>query len=403
MKNRKKLRRVAMLALVLVLLCNTLGVNASTGAQAITVSSYGELVTAIGEASNLDTILIGGVIQIPEGASVGGAELFSAGSYDLGTIEDMADLYHEEGLEPLSWESDYTDPDYGATCLKLSYEEYVPPVDPPTPTEPEPTPDPTDPPSPTDPTPTEPVDPEPTDPTPTDPPQPTDPEPTPTPTDPPTTEEPSTEDPKPSTPSDAEQGGNNTTDNSSSSSSSVSNVDNSSHLSNTSTDNSKSESNKTENSHNSTTNNTTTTNNSYYTQEQAKQEGATASQSASQPVNISVPVNLSIPEQKGQNGANTEAPASTSTGSLADKNISIDAKGVDVKLEIIGDSYNISISAPEQAKEEIQTIATDPTPTASQEPTEANNKPNWVECMCMILLAVLVLLEAKDRLQKKPE
>lgn len=67
--NKRKLRRVTIVALVLVLLCNTLGVQAETGAPAVTVSSYEELVNAIDQASNLDTILIGAVIWIPEGAS----------------------------------------------------------------------------------------------------------------------------------------------------------------------------------------------------------------------------------------------------------------------------------------------------------------------------------------------
>lgn len=35
--NKRKLRRVAIVALVLVLLCNTLGVQAETGAPAVTV------------------------------------------------------------------------------------------------------------------------------------------------------------------------------------------------------------------------------------------------------------------------------------------------------------------------------------------------------------------------------
>lgn len=69
--NKRKLRRVAIVALVLVLLCNTLGVQAETGAPAVTVSSYEELVNAIDQASNLDTILIEAVIWIPEGASLG--------------------------------------------------------------------------------------------------------------------------------------------------------------------------------------------------------------------------------------------------------------------------------------------------------------------------------------------
>lgn len=47
-----------MLALVLVLLFNTIGAQAGTGAPDVTVSSYEELGEAIEQASNLDTILI---------------------------------------------------------------------------------------------------------------------------------------------------------------------------------------------------------------------------------------------------------------------------------------------------------------------------------------------------------
>ena len=67
------------------------------------------------------------------------------------SIEDSKEFYHEAEIEPLSWESDYIDPDYGATCIKLSYEEYIAPVEPIEPVDPEPTepstPDPVTPPS----------------------------------------------------------------------------------------------------------------------------------------------------------------------------------------------------------------------------------------------------------------
>lgn len=68
MKHRKKLRRVAILALVLVLLCNTLGVNASTGQEQepkVTVSDYGSLYSAYAEAQSGDVIGIRGTIVIP--------------------------------------------------------------------------------------------------------------------------------------------------------------------------------------------------------------------------------------------------------------------------------------------------------------------------------------------------
>lgn len=260
---------------------------------------------------------------------------------------------------------------------------------------------------PTKPDPTEPVDPEPTEPSTPDPVTPpsggdegkTDPEPTdPKPTEPdkPDTTEPSTEDPKPSTPSNADQtgGGDTTTDNSqhnsttSNSSSVGGNTTNTSSVSNT--DNSRSESSRTENSNNSSTVN------NYYQQD--KQEPATASTNASQPVNVTVPVTVSTPEAKGSDRATTEAPESTS---IADKNINIEAKGVDVKLEITGDSYNISISAPEGQESQIQPVNEVSTVNAPESTTEAQRSPNWVEYITMLLLAVLVGLEIKDKLHKE--
>lgn len=574
--NKRKLRRVAIVALVLVLLCNTLGVQAETGAPAVTVSSYEELVNAIDQASNLDTILIGAVIWIPEGASlgdssktvilkssggymeiventqseeinsftglifdgagkellapylritgavsitgctfkncgvngainmsyasctiknssfkdnksdygahiligykstadisnssftggiatvrgggiylddptstatltectitgnvgaygggianwgsltlentllyantasVGGADLFSTGSYSMESIEDSKEFYHEAGIEPLSWESDYIDPDYGATCIKLSYEEYIAPVEP-----------------------IEPVDPEPTEPSTPDPVTPpsggetgkTDQEPT----DPPKMEPSDTENPSsgenegnkdteipPTTDTGEDKKDNSISEPSKDPDSSqtkeeqeVKNVDNSQHNSTTNnsssvggnttnsssvsnTDNSRSESSRTENSNNSSTVN------NYYQQD--KQEPATASTNASQPVNVTVPVTVSTPEAKGSYTATTEAPETTS---IADKNINIEAKGVDVKLEITGDSYNISISAPEGQESQIQPVNEVSTVNAPESTTEPQRSPNWIEYITVIFLAVLVGLEIKDKLHKE--
>lgn len=251
-------------------------------------------------------------------------------------------------------------------------------------------------PAPTDPTPTEPTDPTPIDPEPTDP-KPTEP-------DKPNTTEPSTEDPKPSTPSNADQtgGGDTTTDNSdhsttdnsqhnsttSNSSSVGGNTTNTSSVSNT--DNSRSESSRMENSNNSSTVN------NYYQQD--KQEPATASTNASQPVNVTVPVTVSTPEAKGSNTATPEAPETTS---IADKNINIEAKGVDVKLEITGDSYNISISASEGQESQIQPVNEVSTVNTPESTTEPQRSPNWIEYITVILLAVLVGLEIKDKLHKE--
>lgn len=166
------------------------------------------------------------------------------------------------------------------------------------------------------------------------------------------------------------------------------NTTNSSSVSNT--DNSRSESSRMENSNNSSTVN------NYYQQD--KQEPATASTNASQPVNVTVPVTVSTPEAKGSNTATPEAPETTS---IADKNINIEAKGVDVKLEITGDSYNISISAPEGQESQIQPVNEVSTVNTPESTTEPQRSPNWIEYITVILLAVLVGLEIKDKLHKE--
>lgn len=338
-------------------------------------------------------------------ATVQGTDIANEGTYTNSTTEEQFDSWLDYyKLYYAGWEDD-TNTSVGGSgdYLKfLTATEKPTKPDPTEPVDPEPTepstPDPVTPPSggdegktdpePTDPTPTEPTDPTPIDPEPTDP-KPTEP-------DKPDTTEPSTEDPKPSTPSNADQtgGGDTTTDNSqhnsttSNSSSVGGNTTNTSSVSNT--DNSRSESSRTENSNNSSTVN------NYYQQD--KQEPATASTNASQPVNVTVPVTVSTPEAKGSYTATTEAPESTS---IADKNINIEAKGVDVKLEITGDSYNISISAPEGQESQIQPVNEVSTVNAPESTTEPQRSPNWVEYITMILLAVLVGLEIKDKLHKE--
>lgn len=346
-------------------------------------------------------------------ATVQGTDIANEGTYTNSTTEEQYDSWLDYyKLYYAGWEDD-TNTSVGGSgdYLKfLTATEKPTKPDPTEPVDPEPTepstPDPVTPPSggdegktdpePTDPTPTEPTDPAPTDPEPTDP-NPTEP-------DKPDTAEPSTEAPKPSTPSNADQtgGGDTTTDNSdhsttdnsqhnsttSNSSSVGGNTTNSSSVSNT--DNSRSESSRTENSNNSSTVN------NYYQQD--KQEPATASTNASQPVNVTVPVTVSTPEAKGSDRATTEAPESTS---IADKNINIEAKGVDVKLEITGDSYNISISATEGQESQIQPVNEVSTVNAPESTTEPQRSPNWIEYITVILLAVLVGLEIKDKLHKE--
>lgn len=346
-------------------------------------------------------------------ATVQGTDIANEGTYTNSTTEEQFDSWLDYyKLYYAGWEDD-TNTSVGGSgdYLKfLTATEKPTKPDPTEPVDPEPTepstPDPVTPPSggdegktdpePTDPTPTEPTDPTPIDPEPTDP-KPTEP-------DKPDTTEPSTEDPKPSTPSNADQtgGGDTTTDNSdhsttdnsqhnsttSNSSSVGGNTTNTSSVSNT--DNSRSESSRTENSNNSSTVN------NYYQQD--KQEPATASTNASQPVNVTVPVTVSTPEAKGSYTATTEAPESTS---IADKNINIEAKGVDVKLEITGDSYNISISAPEGQESQIQPVNEVSTVNAPESTTAPQRSPNWIEYITVILLAVLVGLEIKDKLHKE--
>ena len=338
-------------------------------------------------------------------ATVQGTDIANEGTYTNSTTEEQFDSWLDYyKLYYAGWEDD-TNTSVGGSgdYLKfLTATEKPTKTDPTEPVDPEPTepstPDPVTPPSGGDEGKT---DPEPTDPAPTDP-EPTDPKPTEP--DKPDTTEPSTEDPKPSTPSNADQtgGGDTTTDNSdhsttdnsqhnsttSNSSSVGGNTTNTSSVSNT--DNSRSESSRTENSNNSSTVN------NYYQQD--KQEPATASTNASQPVNVTVPVTVSTPEAKGSDRATTEAPESTS---IADKNINIEAKGVDVKLEITGDSYNISISAPEGQESQIQPVNEVSTVNAPESTTEPQRSPNWVEYITMLLLAVLVGLEIKDKLHKE--
>lgn len=306
-------------------------------------------------------------------ATVQGTDIANEGTYTNSTTEEQFDSWLDYyKLYYAGWEDD-TNTSVGGSG---DYLKFLTATEKPT------KPDPTDP---------APTDPEPTDPKPTEP-------------DKPDTTEPSTEDPKPSTPSNADQtgGGDTTTDNSdhsttdnsqhnsttSNSSSVGGNTTNTSSVSNT--DNSRSESSRTENSNNSSTVN------NYYQQD--KQEPATASTNASQPVNVTVPVTVSTPEAKGSYTATTEAPESTS---IADKNINIEAKGVDVKLEITGDSYNISISAPEGQESQIQPVNEVSTVNTPESTTEPQRSPNWIEYITVILLAVLVGLEIKDKLHKE--
>lgn len=191
-----------------------------------------------------------------------------------------------------------------------------------------------------------------------------------------------------STHTEDNSGSGNTTDNSTHSSTTdnsqhSSTVDNSSVVSNTDNSSSRSESSNTENSNNTTTYN-------YYQTEQDK--GSTgAPQSISQPITI----NVTVPQAK-EPETGTQEPTEASQ-SIA-QNIHIEAEGVNVKYEYTADGVSISISpyiAPESPTEaDIIPTAYSPVETP-QEPAES--PISWVDYVSMILLAILVLSELRDR------
>ena len=250
--------------------------------------------------------------------------------------------------------------------------------------------------------------------------------------DPPT--EGGSDDPDPSTPSNPEQGGsggstdnsqtdNSTTDNSdhsttdnssstvtdssdhsttdNSESTSSSTVDNSSRVSNTdnsSVDNSssRSESSRTENSNNTTTYN-------YYTAEsEGSQAAPVAPQGGSQPITV----NVSVPQADQPQRAAQEPIGATGTqDQRVDQNIHIDAEGVDVIYEYTADGVSISISSnkgSESPTEAVETMAVSSSTLPSETPTEApRGSESWVDYATLILLAVLVLGELRDKFSRK--
>lgn len=373
-------------------------------------------------------------------ATTGGADLFITGTYQIQTIEEMAEVYHEKGLEPLSWESDYEDLDYGGTCLKLAYEAYTAPT---------PTPDPddggdtgedtgNDDTSGEDPDPTTPSEGEDTGDESTD---------TEDPNTPPSEDNTdqeegdtgSTEDTDPPSSSDEETGGNtdnsntdnsvtdnSTTDNSTTDNSVTDNstVDNSVTDNSTHTEDNSGSGNATDNStHSSTTDNSShtqntdssthsTTDNSSYSEDHSyrdnssstvnnyyQQEATGGSQNGSQPINIEVPVIITIPEQKEPATGTTEAPEQVIT---VPQNIKIEAEGVDLVYEYTESGINISIKATKEPENNTPSVTPLSTPVMATEAVESpQESPNWVEVVTMLLLAVLVLAELKDKWKSK--
>ncbi len=186
--------------------------------------------------------------------------------------------------------------------------------------------------------------------------------------------------PSPSTPDNTDQGG-------SGGSNDKPTEDNSS---------SKSESIKTENS-----NNTSTVNN-YYTQDTPQKEDVITAQSIPTPVR-DTPTDVNVPESKSNEITHMEQiSAHTDTGQTSQQNIKIDAKGVDLIYEYTADGVSISISSegatesPSEALGITELNHTEP----PEVPQKAQNSPNWVEMITMLLLAVLVFSEIRDRIKK---
>lgn len=119
----------------------------------------------------------------------------------------------------------------------------------------------------------------------------------------------------------------------------------------------------------------------------------------SQPVNVTVPVTINTAGvENGYNGS-TAAPA---------QNIKIQAEGVNVVYEYTAEGVSISISTPKAvvtAETEALALPRAYSPTISnQEPERADQGSaqdyNWIEIVSMILLALLVLGEMRDKFKK---
>lgn len=143
--------------------------------------------------------------------------------------------------------------------------------------------------------------------------------------------------------------------------------------------------------------------NNYYTQDTPQKEEVITAQSIPTPVR-DMPTDVNVPESKSNEITPMEQiSAHTDTGQSSQQNIKIDAKGVDLIYEYTADGVSISISSERATESPSEALSvsqlsnlTDP----SETPQEAQNSPNWVEIVTMILLVVLVLSELRDRFKK---
>lgn len=120
----------------------------------------------------------------------------------------------------------------------------------------------------------------------------------------------------------------------------------------------------------------------------------------SQPVSVTV----NVPEGKSSYSGSTETTEpSTQAAQAPAQNIKIDAENVDIVYEYTAEGVSISISSSKEAVDSSEPqavpVAYSPT-TLDQEPERAAQSVNWVDIVSMILLAILVLRELRDKLKK---
>ena len=130
----------------------------------------------------------------------------------------------------------------------------------------------------------------------------------------------------------------------------------------------------------------------------------------SQPVSVSVPVTVNIPEgynnPTGVTGApepSQEAQGYQAVAQAPAQNIRIEAEGVNVTYEYTAEGVSINITAPNAT--EAETVEDPLIPLSystgtAQEPERAAQGSSWVDIVSMVLLAILVLGELKDKLRK---
>lgn len=108
---------------------------------------------------------------------------------------------------------------------------------------------------------------------------------------------------------------------------------------------------------------------------------------------------MTIPEQKEPATGSTQAPEQAIT---VPQDIKIEAEGVDLVYEYTENGVSISIKATKEPESPTPTVTPVSAPVMAPEQAESpQGSPNWVEVVTMILLAVLVLGELRDKWKSK--